>query len=177
MFKRYTLISLLLSLATTMATGKEITIGTDPDHNILDLNNALGDAAAGDTIILKPGVYRLDNEISSLFAAELEDVVIRGEDPANPAVIDGNGIGKVFLLRRPKNLTLENLVIQNMTEGGLNIDDADIDTANLQSPGSQRYPAMLRYETLSSGILVPIVAISTVSSYPASTSFISIRLR
>ena len=128
MFKRYTLISLLLSLVTTMAIGKDITVGKDPDHNILDLNNALGDAAPGDTIILKPGVYKLDNEIGSLFAAGLENVVIRGEDPANPAIIDGDGIGKVFLLRRPKNLTLENLVIQNMTQGGLNIDDADVDT-------------------------------------------------
>lgn len=128
MINRHLSVGLLCVLATTTALGKEIMIGTDPDHNILDLNNALGEARPGDTIILKSGVYKLDTEINSLFASGLENVVIRGENPANPATIDGNGVGKVFLLRRPKNLTIENLIIQNMTEGGLNIDDADIDT-------------------------------------------------
>ncbi|RUM94325.1 MAG: hypothetical protein DSZ28_03755 [Thiothrix sp.] len=119
---------MLIVLATTMAVAKEITVGTDPDHNILDLNNALGDAVSGDTIVLKAGTYRLNNELDNLLGIGLENVIIRGEDPSNPPIIDGDGVGRVFLLRRPKNVTLENLVIQNMTEGGLNIDDADIDT-------------------------------------------------
>ena len=128
MIKKYASIILLFMLATSIAIGKDITVGTDPEHNILDLNNALGAAAPGDTIILKPGTYKLTSELSSLIGLGLEDVVIRGENPKNPPVIDGDNIGRAIILRRPKNLTIENLIIQNMTQGGLNIDDADIDT-------------------------------------------------
>jgi hypothetical protein len=49
---------------------------------------ALAAAGAGDQIILQPGVYG-----GGHFRVNLQQVTIRGADPANPAIIDGGSNG------------------------------------------------------------------------------------
>lgn len=97
-----------------------------PVSDIATLDAALREPQAGDTIILAPGRYTMDNhEYNYLFGNNLKNVTIRSQDSANPAIIDGNGLGRVILFRSPQGLTLEDLIIENMTEGGINIDDND----------------------------------------------------
>jgi len=105
-----------------------------PASNIAELDAALREPQTGDTIILSPGRYEMDgDEYKYLFGNNLKNVTIRSEDPANPAIIDGKGIGRVILFRSPEGLTLKDLVIENMTEGGLNIDDND-DNGEIPKP-------------------------------------------
>jgi len=112
--------------------------------DIAGLDAALREPQTGDTIILASGRYELDgNEYKYLFGNNLKNVTIRSQDPANPAIIDGNGLGRVVLFRSPQGLTLEDLVIQNMTEGGLNIDDND-DNGEIPKPWRPARKIVLR---------------------------------
>ncbi len=77
---------------------------------------ALAAAGPGDQIILQPGVYG-----GGHFRANLQQVTIRGADPANPAIIEGGGSG--IQLSDPSNVTISDLVFRNQTGNGLNIDD------------------------------------------------------
>lgn len=78
---------------------------------------ALAAAGAGDHIILQPGVYG-----GGHFRANMQQVTIRGADPANPAIIDGGSNG--IQLSDPANVTISDLIFRNQTGNGLNIDDA-----------------------------------------------------
>ena len=112
--------------------------------DIAGLDAALREPQTGDTIILASGRYELDgNEYKYLFGNNLRNVTIRSQDPTNPAIIDGNGLGRVVLFRSPQGLILENLVIQNMTEGGLNIDDND-DNGEIPKPWKPASKIVLR---------------------------------
>jgi len=77
---------------------------------------ALAAAGAGDQIILQPGVYG-----GGHYRANLQQVTIRGADPANPAIIDGGSNG--IQLSDSSNVTISDLVFRNQVGNGLNIDD------------------------------------------------------
>jgi hypothetical protein len=77
---------------------------------------ALAAAAAGDEIILQPGVYA-----GGHYRASLQQVAIRSADPANPAIIDGGRNG--IQLSDAANVTISDLVFRDQVDNGLNIDD------------------------------------------------------
>jgi hypothetical protein len=79
-------------------------------------STALAAAGVGDQIILQPGVYA-----GGHYRANLQGVVIRSADPANPAIIDGGGNG--IQLSDAANVTISDLVFRHQTGNGLNIDD------------------------------------------------------
>jgi len=77
---------------------------------------ALAAAAAGDEIILQPGVYD-----GGHYRANLQQVTIRSADPANRAIIDGGSNG--IQLSDAAHVTIADLVFRNQTDNGINIDD------------------------------------------------------
>lgn len=79
-------------------------------------SNALAAAQPGDFITLAPGTYG-----GGHFRSGLTGVTIRSQDPNDPAVIQGgvNGIQ----LSDAVNVTIENLIFEQQTGNGLNIDD------------------------------------------------------
>lgn len=114
-----TLIIVILIFPSLVLASRKVLVS-----DIAALDAALREPQAGDTIILAPGRYTMDpGEHNYLFGNHLKNVTIRSQDPANPAIIDGHHLGRVILFRAPQGLSLENLIIENMTEGGLNIDD------------------------------------------------------
>jgi hypothetical protein len=132
-------ILVMLALSALAAAAREVSVS-----DIATLDAALREPQPGDTIILAPGRYEMDGaEYNYLFGNNLKNVTIRSQNPDDPAIIDGNGIGRVILLRSPEKLTLENLIIENMTEGGLNIDDND-DTGEISKPWKPASQVTLR---------------------------------
>ena len=123
------LIVIVLMLPSFALANRQVLV-----NNIATLDAALREPQTGDTIILTPGRYDMDgNNYNYLFGNQLKNVTIRSQDPANPAIIDGNNIGRVILFRSPQGLTVKDLIIENMTEGGLNIDDND-DNGEIPKP-------------------------------------------
>ncbi|MEN1678659.1 MAG: right-handed parallel beta-helix repeat-containing protein [Planctomycetota bacterium] len=93
------------------AIGDVISVSSD-----VEFSQALGAASPGDIISISPGVYN-----GGLFRSGLSDVVIRGSDPnARPIIRGGiNGIQ----LSNATGVTLEDLIFEQQTGNGLNIDD------------------------------------------------------
>lgn len=102
-----------------------------------EANKCPADAGAcelGVIISLPPGTYTLtippvdpnDNSTGSLDIYPLEALpffVIEGTDPANPPVIDGNGLDRVFRIDNSETyITLRNLIIRG---GSLTISESD----------------------------------------------------
>ncbi len=81
-----------------------------------ELRAALRDATAGDEIVIQPGVYS-----GGLFRSGLTDVVIRGADPANAPILRGGA--NAIQLSDARRVTIENLIVEQQTGNGLNIDD------------------------------------------------------
>ena len=138
--KAFQIIFLVISVLSVPAIADRKVSVSD----IAGLDAALREPQTGDTIILASGRYELDgNEYKYLFGNNLKNVTIRSQDPANPAIIDGNGLGRVVLFRSPQGLILENFIIENMTEGGLNIDDND-DNGEIPKPWRPASKIVLR---------------------------------
>ncbi|MEQ8835228.1 MAG: right-handed parallel beta-helix repeat-containing protein, partial [Lacipirellulaceae bacterium] len=90
-----------------------------------ELTTALNSAAQGDNILLEPGIYS-----GGRYRLGLTGVTIRSSDPGNRAIIRGgiNGIQ----LSAPQSVTLEDLIFEQQTFNGINIDD----NGNLATPAS-----------------------------------------
>jgi hypothetical protein len=89
--------------------------------NVNDTNSfyaALVNAADGDEILLQPGVYPGRFE-----AISLKGVTIRSADVTNRAIIDALGFGEGIKLASADRVTIADLIIQNASENGINIDD------------------------------------------------------
>ena len=96
------LIVIVLMLPSFALANRQVLV-----NNIATLDAALREPQTGDTIILTPGRYDMDgNNYNYLFGNQLKNVTIRSQDPANPAIIDGNNIGRVILFRSPQGLTV-----------------------------------------------------------------------
>lgn len=80
------------------------------------LQTALNAAQPGDNIILLPTVFD-----GGHFRSGLTDVTIRSQDPSNPAIIRGGTNG--IQLSDAINVTLQDLVFEQQTGNGINIDD------------------------------------------------------
>jgi len=81
-------------------------------------SNALSNAEPGDTILLAPGTY-----YGSFYTSGLKDLVIGSTDPADPAIIDATGRDEGLHMTDPTNVTVQDLVIRNANDNGINIDD------------------------------------------------------
>ncbi|RUM93471.1 MAG: hypothetical protein DSZ28_08330 [Thiothrix sp.] len=119
MYKCHILIGLVLAVLSSSSMADAISVST-----VVQLEGALKKQNNGNEIVLAPGDYVLSG---ALYAHGLENITIRSQDANNPAVIKG---GAVFRLSQPKNVTIKDLVIQDMSVGGLNIDDV----AGLEGP-------------------------------------------
>jgi hypothetical protein len=100
-----------------VALGEEIRVG-----NREELVRALRTAEAGTTIRLAPGRYQGGLASSKLSGTKERPIVLAGEDPANPPVIEGGGSG--LHLSSPSHVELRDLVIRAASGNGLNIDDS-----------------------------------------------------
>lgn len=85
------------------------------------LTRAARDAQPGTDILLHAGSYPPGSYISNLQGTSGAPIRIRGESPDAPAVIAGGSGGIQF--SDPRYLILENLLIENASGNGLNIDD------------------------------------------------------
>ena len=81
-----------------------------------EFSAALAAAAAGDRILLQPGVYAGGHSRTNL-----QQVTIRSVDPNNPAIIDGGR--NAIQLSDAQQVTISDLEFRNQTANGLNIDD------------------------------------------------------
>lgn len=80
--------------------------------------SALNSAQPGDEIVLNPGTY------SGYYSRYgLTGVTIRSADPENRAILDANGSAECMHLSDAVDVTLQDLIMQNASSNGLNIDD------------------------------------------------------
>lgn len=98
------------------ATSETIVVG-----DVRELQAAARNARPGTTILLKPGRYA-----GGLYAADLKGepaapIVLAGQDPNDPPVIEGGNGG--IHLTDPVHVMLRDLVIRGARGNGLNIDD------------------------------------------------------
>lgn len=92
------------------------TIAADIQVQLGQLPTALQNAMPGDNLLLAPGVHA-----GGLFRAGLQNVTIRSSDPTDRAIIRG-GINNLQL-SDATNVTIEQLVFEDGTGNGINIDD------------------------------------------------------
>lgn len=128
MLKRYLMFGGLLILVSTVSMARDVPVTT-----LLGLTQALEYVEEHDVIVLAPGVYDLGGD--HLSRRDLKNVTIRGEnDPTKkqggPSIITG---ARTILFQSPNNFVLENLIIENGVQGGLNIDDND-NTGEIPNP-------------------------------------------
>ena len=79
---------------------------------------ALNAAVAGDQILLAPGIYP-----GRFTATGLTGVTVRSVDPSNPAIINAAGVGEGLKLSSIQHVSISNLVVENASLEGINIDD------------------------------------------------------
>ena len=85
-----------------------------------DLRRALRDAAAGDTVLVAPGVYRGGLNWSPRGKPGLP-VTLAADDPDDPPVFRGGSEG--IKLTRPAHAVLRDLIFEKAGDNGLNADD------------------------------------------------------
>lgn len=86
-----------------------------------ELLAALATSQPGDRILLASGsAYG-----GGFFRTGLTGVTITSQNPLNPAILDAsvNGAGTVMQLTTARDVTITNVIFQNWTTNGLNIDD------------------------------------------------------
>ncbi len=93
--------------------------GLIPVSTSSELQAALTIAAAGDEIVMSPGVYP-----GRFTATALNGVTLRSADPANRGIIDADGLGEGLKFSSVKNVTVSDVIIRNASVNGINIDDA-----------------------------------------------------
>jgi hypothetical protein len=93
-----------------------------------ELARALRDAKAGSIITLSPGIYRGGISAQGLKGTDAKPIVVRSADSDKPATIQGGASG--IHLAEVAYLVLENLVFENATANGLNIDDGGVNGAS-----------------------------------------------
>lgn len=109
---------------------KQQLIETMPQNNVYvsdseSLQNALNNAAAGDTIILTPGIYESSNYgvKSAIFRSASEGtstapITIKSADAENPAILKGTDISKGIVLYITGDYwNIENIVCCNAQKG------------------------------------------------------------
>lgn len=102
-----------------------------------DWSHAAGRAGPGDVIVLAPGVHR-PAIIDGLEGTPDRPIVIRGAGPDAPARIDAARSNFGLMLRRPRHVVIQDIVITNAAGNGVNADDG----AGHDAPGDP-WPADL----------------------------------
>ncbi len=87
-----------------------------------EFRQAVGRAKAGDRVLLAPGRYGAGFYFESVHGAEGRPIIIAAADPAHPPVFSGAATGLHFVA--PSWLELDDLAVENVSENGINIDDA-----------------------------------------------------
>ncbi len=81
----------------------------------------LREAKPGQTIVIPPGEYRGGVSLQNIRGASRQPIVIRGQDPKNPPVFRGGSYG--FHIAGAQHLVIQDIVIEDVSQNGLNIDD------------------------------------------------------
>ena len=105
--------TVVLGIASLSAHADTIIVNTTAGFD-----TALDTANPGDEILLEPGTYT-----GGIFAAGVTGVTVASLDATNPAVIDATGRTNGIQLSDAVDVTLADLVIENASANGLNIDD------------------------------------------------------
>lgn len=106
-------LSLVIFLAALQASAKEWNVATAESFH-----EALQRAQRGDQILMAPGTYR-----GTFHASGLSGVTIRSADANNLAAIDATDTGEGLKLSRADRVTVADLIIENASANGINIDD------------------------------------------------------
>ncbi len=114
MSARIVTIALLLSLS-----GVVMARNVDVDSDTA-LRKALADAKPGDTISIRPGVYRGGIHVA-LAGEKDKPITITSANPDDPAIIEGNS---GLHIAGARYVTLRDLIVRKSTGNGINIDDA-----------------------------------------------------
>ncbi|QDT15365.1 right-handed parallel beta-helix repeat-containing protein [Alienimonas californiensis] len=100
---------------TGVSAAAEVTVGSDAA-----LRDALAAAGPGDTVRVKPGVYRGGFEWSPR-GEPGRPITLIGDDPRNPPTFRGGASG--IKLTRPAHAVLSDLIFEGASGNGLNADD------------------------------------------------------
>ncbi len=118
--KRRSLIPLAMAMLALLTAGAGPVRATQYTvSNPTQFNQALNAAGDGDEILLSPGIYA-----SSFYKTGLVGVTIRSLDPGNLAIIDAVGRNEGLHLSDPLRVTVQDLIVRNALDNGINIDDA-----------------------------------------------------
>ncbi|MFO0846998.1 MAG: fibronectin type III domain-containing protein [Gemmataceae bacterium] len=104
--------------ATASTPARVVTVATTAEFRA-----AVTSATPGTRIAVQPGVYSGGNYFANVQGAAGRPVVIAAADPANPPVFRGGTDGFHFV--DAAYLTLQNLIVEQATDNGINIDDGD----------------------------------------------------
>lgn len=113
-FAKHFIFSIACSFSVAGAFAEEVRVNTREE-----LIAALRSAKPGATILLEPGNYRGNLSFGKLRGTKDEPILIAAADPKRPPVIQGGGLH----LSAPQYLELRDLVFDDVTGNGLNIDD------------------------------------------------------
>lgn len=104
----------IVAALISAATAQEVRVRTREE-----LTASLRSAKAGDKILVAPGTYRGNLSLAKVRGTKEKPIVVGAADPAKPPVIEGGGLH----LSAPAYLELRDLVFDEVTGNGLNIDD------------------------------------------------------
>ncbi len=96
-------------------------------RNSDELRTALNEARAGDEVVLAPGIFAGGVTVAGLTGTADAPIVIRGQDPENPPLIEGGG--EALHLVRPRHVVLRDIQVRGQANNGINIDDGGDYTA------------------------------------------------
>lgn len=88
------------------------TLTVGPGQTYTKIQDAINDAATGDTIFVEIGTYAEN----LTFSTSVDNLLLEGEETAR-TVIDGGGTGTVIDLSSFKNITIQKFTIKNGTTG------------------------------------------------------------
>lgn len=112
-------ICLALALAALPSAGRTLEVGAGKQY--ARLQQAAVAAVAGDTILLREGVYSGGDAISNLQGTETAWIVIRAADGEKPIFRGGS---YAFQMSDAAYVRIEGLTFEQQTGNGVNIDDA-----------------------------------------------------
>ncbi|MBI5831754.1 MAG: right-handed parallel beta-helix repeat-containing protein [Armatimonadetes bacterium] len=107
---------LLAVLAVLPLSAAELAVSTTPQ-----LTAAIARAQPGDEIVLAPGDYEPGVRAAGLRGTEGQPITLRGRDQARPPLFRGGSVA--LHLSDPAWVTLQDIAVESMRDGGLNIDD------------------------------------------------------
>ena len=111
---------LVITISSCVGTAAEIHVSPGPAGSN-PIQAAVNSAHSGDTIIVGPGVYRGNIDISRTYPDNPSDLVIMSTDPANTTIIANNSApgakGVISITKSKNNITVKGFTISQAVDG------------------------------------------------------------